>query len=260
MNVLHPGTRLPIRALGSGLLLFALGACGGRQAIPGECGSVHGAEICVWGESSGGEIVSFGATVPISAIEDAPAEAAMAWPPVANAVLELPEAVRNETGFHLLTVFWEAHGHPPGPYLTPHFDFHFYSITGEELQAIDCVDVSKPAAIPAGYTLPDVNIPEIGDLPGLCVPAMGMHSLPTEEMESQSPFEKTLVVGYYGGQSIFMEPMLTQASLLERQSFSLEVPTVPGQPSGVRYPTSFQAEYDEYAQAYRFVFSALEGD
>ena len=34
--------------------------------------------------------------------------------------------------------------------MTPHFDFHFYLISREEIAAIDCKSESKPAALPAG--------------------------------------------------------------------------------------------------------------
>lgn len=230
------------------------------ETIMGDCGSVHGADICTWGETMGGEVTAFGATIPMDAITGAPEEAPMAWPPEASAVVKLPDAVATATGFHSLTVFWEPHGHPPGAYLTPHFDFHFYSMADEARMAIDCVDTSKPSAIPAGYALPDVNIPEIGDLPGLCVPTMGMHSLPASELESPEVFEKTMVVGYYQGESIFIEPMITKATMMQRQGFTLDIPEIPGKPAGARYPMQFRADFDSTANAFRFVFSGFPAE
>jgi hypothetical protein len=240
---------------GLGLLLIGITGCSRRETVPGECGPVNGAEVCVWGEMSGKTILSFGATIPIQAIENAPDEAPMLWPPVAEAALTLPEAVSTATGFKHLTIVWEPHGHPPGPYLTPHFDFHFYSLSNAERDAIDCVDAGKPEQLPAAYELPDIEIPGLGLLPGLCVPKMGMHSLLGEELRSQDVFEKTLVVGYYHGQPIFVEPMIARAALTARRSFTLPIPEVPNRAAGSRYPTSFRADYDSTAQAYRFVFS-----
>jgi hypothetical protein len=213
----------------------------------------------VWGELSGNTLVAFGATVPVGSVENAPGDAPMVWPPVAAAAIPLPEAVSSATGFAALNIFWEAYGHPPGPYLVPHFDFHFYHIPTADIDAIDCADLSKPARLPTEYELPDVDIPEIGNLIGLCVPQMGMHALPATEMRAATEFQKTMVVGYYRQQPIFVEPMITRATLLERRSFALDVPDVPNRPAHVRYPMRFRADYDSNAQAYRFVFSELTG-
>jgi len=235
-----------------------LPACARRQVVKGECRPVNGADVCAWGETSGGALVAFGATVPVGAIENAPAEVPMAWPPVADAVIPLPDAVSSATGFRDMTLYWEPHGHPPGPYLVPHFDFHFNTISTDELNTVDCADSTKPARLPEAYELPDVTIPQLGTLLGLCVPKMGMHALLGSELHAPTAFEKTVIVGYYHGRPIFVEPMITRATLLGRQSFSLGIPRVPDGQAGVRYPTTFRAEYDGTAQAYRFVFSGLQ--
>jgi len=156
-------------------------------------------------------------------------------------------------------VFWEPHGHPPGPYLTPHFDFHFYSVSRADVQAIDCADATKPAQLAAGYELADVTIEPIGHLVGLCVPQMGMHALPAAELVSTTPFEKTMVLGYYEGQSIFVEPMITRAALLARHSFTLDIPEIPGRPAASRYPRKFRADYDAVGQEYTFTFHDFTG-
>lgn len=240
-----------------GMLLIGLAACNRRQVVQGECRPINGADVCTWGETTGGAVVAFGATVPVASAENAPADAPMAWPPASAAMIPLPEAVSAATGFKVLTLYWEPHGHPPGPYLVPHFDFHFYAYSADEVNAIDCADSTKPAQLPAAYELPDVDIPGVGMLRGLCVPTMGMHSLPAAELHGTTPFQKTMIAGYYHGQPIFVEPMITRATLLERRSFSLDVPEVPGRPANVRYPTTFRADYDSTAQAYKFVFSGL---
>jgi hypothetical protein len=251
-----------LRHLGGGLAgatLVALGlglvGCSRHQIVQGECRPLNGADVCGWAETSGSTLMAFGATIPVASAENAPAEAPMVWPPVEAATIPLPDVVKSATGFDNLKVYWEPHGHPPAPYLVPHFDFHFYSIASAEVSAIDCADSTKPGQLPAGYEMPDMNIPQIGNLIGLCVPGMGMHSLPGTELTASTPFEKTMVVGYYHGQSIFVEPMISRATLLGRRGFSIEVPQVPGRPAGVRYPLKFRADYDSTAQAYKFVFS-----
>ena len=237
-----------------GVLVIGLAACSQRLIVQGECHPVNGADTCVWGEISGNTLVAFGATVPIRSVENAPADAPMVWPPVAAAAIPLPEAVRSATGFENLTIYWEPHGHPPGPYLTPHFDFHFNAIPIANVGAIDCADSTKPSRPPAGYELPDVSIPQIGNLIGLCVPKMGMHAVPGADLHATTLFEKTMLVGYYHGQPIFLEPMITRATLLERRSFALSIPNVPDRPANLRYPTRLRADYDSTAQGYRFVF------
>lgn len=242
------------------LSVLALGAamsCGGSEIVQGECAPLHGAEVCVWEETRGEAVISFGATIPIAAIENAPADAEMVWPPVAGLRVPLPGHLSEATGMRSMTVYWEPHGHPPGPYLTPHFDFHFNNVTAAARAAIDCSDLTKPAQLPAGYTLPDVDIPGLGNLVGLCVPQMGMHAVLESELTATTPFRATMIVGYYAGKPVFIEPMVTREMLLERKSFTLDVPTIPGLPASVRYPTSFRADFDEKAQAYRFVFEGI---
>ena len=249
-NSRHPGGFLAGAALA--VLVIGLVACSKRQVVQGECRPVHGADVCVWGERTGNTLLAFGATVPVGSVENAPADAPMVWPPVVAATIPLPEVVKSATGFDNLTVFWEAHGHPPGPYLVPHFDFHFNTIP---VGAIDCADSTKPGRLPAAYELPDISIPQLGNLIGLCVPGMGMHALLGTELNAPTVFQKTMVVGYYRGQPIFVEPMITRATLLERRSFLLNIPDVPDRPTNARYPTRFRADYDSTAQAYKFVFS-----
>ena len=201
--------------------------------------------------------MAFGATVPIGSVQNAPADAPMVWPPVAAAVIPLPEAVSSATGFKVMTLYWEPHGHPPDPYFVPHFDFHFYTISADELSAIDCADSTKPVRPPVAYELPDVSVPQLGTLLGLCVPKMGMHAVRGAELHAATTFQKTMIVGYYRGRPIFVEPMITRATLLERRSFSLDIPEVPDRPTSERYPTTFRADYDSTAQMYKFVFSGL---
>jgi hypothetical protein len=233
-------------------------ACGGPQIVQGDCRSVHGADICLWTEMTASAPSSFGLTVPLRAIEAAPADAPMTWPPVAAATIPVPAALTSATAIETVTIFWEPHGHPPGPYLTPHFDFHFNTLSAAALDQIDCADTTKPATLPAAYGMTDVDAGPLGMLVGLCVPKMGMHAVPASELQMTEPFQKTMIVGYYGAKPIFIEPMITRATLLERHNFAMTVPDVPGRAAGARLPTRFRADYDAAAASYRFVFSELK--
>ncbi len=256
-------TRSHVVVLGAALL----GACAGKPQVTevkGACADVYGAQVCTLAHVQGDSVIDVQATIPLASIAGAPAEMPEAWPPVALARLATPASVQGKSGIHELTMYWEAHGHPPGPYLTPHFDFHFYLEPPPAIAAIDCKDLSKPASLPEGYTLPDIALPPemakvvgVDTLVGLCVPQMGMHAVPTAELESDHLFTGDMIVGYFAGKPIFMEPMLTKELLMKKQSFSYPIPDVPGMTG--RHPTSFRAEWDANAQAYHFVFSGFAG-
>ena len=227
------------------------------RQIAGACQPAFGAPVCSWAEMSGTKVLAMGATVPMASIENSPVDGPMVWPPVATAVVAMPAEARAATGVDHLTVFWEHHGHPPTPFMTPHFDFHFYTISDAERQTIDCANKTKPAVLPAGYSLPDVTIPGIGVLTGICVPRMGMHSLLTSELAGTTPFSGTMVLGFYDARPIFFEPMVAKARLMEKRTFAIPLVTPAGLAAGVHYPTRFEAVYDASIPGYRFVFSGF---
>lgn len=237
-----------------GLVALGLAGCSSSpKVVQDQCSTVYGGDVCTWHEMKGNQLLAFGATIPMQSVDSAPAEVAMDWPPVAVAEISLGDTVKSATGFDMLTMYWEAHGHPPGPYLTPHFDFHFYSIPASEIAAIDCSDTTK-AEPPAGYVLPDEDAGKLGTLVGICVPKMGMHALPQAEMESTTLFKQTMIVGYYHAKPIFLEPMITRATLDGGQDFTLDVPAISGWPADVHPPQSFSATYDSTAHAWKFAW------
>lgn len=227
------------------------------REIKGDCGEAYSARICTYARMVGDQVQEVGIVVPDALADNVPAEQPMVWPPRPAAQVAFPNEVRQATGIEHLTVFWEEHGHPPGPYLVPHFDFHFYVQPAAETAAIDCKDLSKPARLPADYQLPDVPIPGLGTLIGLCVPGMGMHAASTAELTSKEPWRGSLIAGYYKGKLIFFEPMLPKSLLKAHQSFPLTVPPLEA-PANVRLPTHFSGDYDAGAHAYRFVFSGFQ--
>ncbi len=252
------GTTMRLGAL-SVFVSLALAGCSNNkvQVVQGSCHDMNGAQVCVWGEMTGKTLTSFGATIPLAAISNAPDSIPMVWPPVADAILPLPAEVTSATGFTAATFYWEPDGHPPAPYLTPHFDFHFYHIPTAQIDAIDCADTTKPAQLPAGYELPDETIPGMGTLVGICVPKMGMHSLPTAEANGTTLFGHDILIGYNHQQPIFVEPMISKATLMKQQTFADDVPAVPNGAAGVHYPTHFEATWDSTAKAYKFTFTGF---
>jgi hypothetical protein len=253
---------VPLHLLALGILLVACAKEVPVVAVQGECGDAYKGNVCTWAQMKGDSLIEVGATVPLASIENAPNEEAMVWPPKSLATLQIPAAAAQKSGFDHLTMYWEPMGHPPGPYLTPHFDFHFNMISSADRTAIDCSDAGKPAALPTGYGIVDVPLPPpmaamtgTNTLVGLCVPQMGMHSLLNTELQSKDPFRGSMVIGYYHQKPIFIEPMLTRTMLMEKRSFTLPIPNLPGA-SGV-YPHEFRAVYDSTKQAYSFTFSSF---
>lgn len=241
------------------LTVGALVAAVGRDTptTSSSCSAVLGSEVCTWVVMEGGTATELGATIPLSLIESVPADAEMVWPPQELAAVALPAEAREALGIDHLGINWEANGHPPESFLTQHFDFHFYNITQAEVEAIDCANSAKPATAPTDYTLPDIDVPGMGTLVGLCVPLMGMHAMPAGEVHDTHAFEASMMVGYYGAQPIFFEPMVSRELLLRRADFSLPMPVVEGLPHGVRYPRAFRAEYDAGAEQYRLIFTGF---
>ena len=241
-----------------GLVTIAVFAGGARvqakDAVAGTCGSVFGAKVCTSYRMQSGKVTEFSMRVPIAAIEQAPASAPMVWPPKADLVVPFATEVHEQTGFTFANIYWNPHGHTPAVYMVPHFDFHFYFAPEEEVQGIDCKDTRKPQIIPAGYALRDEEVPKLGTLVGMCIPAMGMHAVPATDLDGKTHWEGSLLVGYYGGKPIFIEPMITRELLLRKHSFSLPVPKI--EPTAhVRYPKRFNAIYDPKSESYDFTFS-----
>jgi len=247
------------------LLVVAAAGCATYATpmeVAGSCGNVFKSQVCTWATLDGSTLVEAGAMVPIASIENAPAEVPMVWPPVPEATIDMPDLVRQQGGLVQFTVDWEAGGHPPAAFMTPHFDFHFYTMGAADVAAIDCKDESKPAALPAAYALPDIPLPPhmahmmgVPALVGLCVPKMGMHGVPAADVARTEVFGGTMVVGYYKGKPIFIEPMVSKAMLMKKAAFELPIPEVPGLAGP--HPTKFRAEYDTTQQAYRLILSGF---
>ena len=162
-----------------------------------------------------------------------------------------------------LGVNWKIFGHPPQTFMTPHFDFHFYMLSGEEVMAIDCQDVTMPdpAIVPEGYVLPDEYIPEMElMLVGLCVPEMGMHAVNAEESAAEEFFDGTMIVGYIHGKTIFVEPMIAKHTLMRRQDFDIVLPDMGDRGSGLTNPADFMAYYDAENDAFNLTFTMASAD
>lgn len=135
--------------------------------------------------------------------------------------LALPSQVPAPYNHVLLD--WNPEGHPGPGYDAPHFDFHFYYTSPEEVDAIAFNPVPPP--VDPAYVAPNY-IPDL-----VVVPQMGLHYLDLLAPEfNGGAFTHTFIYGYNDGHQTFVEPMITYATLQAGESFDLLV----------RQPTNFE--------------------
>jgi len=233
--------------------------------VVGETDALFDGRVVTWAELGQDQTVTaVGATLKLTTVRNAPTAQAQRGTEgdhqhvEAHSVrLDLPKVARETTYFDHLQIDYNPAGHAPTAYEVPHFDFHFYGIDTDEQLAIDCTDRTMPpdALVPSDYqVLPPRPEPEGG-----CVPEMGNHAVDTRapelRPEDPAPFTQTLILGYYGGELTFVEPMITRQFLLQHEEVERSVPVPERVGRSTRYPTSFEAVYDEAEQAYRLIWS-----
>jgi hypothetical protein len=170
-------------------------------------------------------------------------------------ILALP-AEGVDTPFNFVRVNFGPAGHPPpGIYDKPHFDFHFFLITEQEVAAIGPSDpnfLQKGAQTPASELTPPDYVAD-----PVAIPGHGTHwTDPTSPEFQGQPFTATFLYGFYEGRVIHLEPMATSAFLLTRPNFTaaIKLPTSFAEPG--LYPTSYSVRFDATAGGY---IIALEG-
>jgi hypothetical protein len=194
-------------------------------------------------------------------------------------ILSLPS--NNQTPFKFVELNWNPLGHEPdGVYQdVPHFDFHFYTISKAERDAITPKDPefeSKANNLPPKEFVPPFTVP-LGP-PGappakVAVPMMGVHwsDLRSAELqrllgkpEAFKPFTATFIHGSWNGKFHFWEPMVTRAHILEKkttdaavrdQVIPISIPAkyqVPGY-----YPSAYRITWDAEAREYRIALTEL---
>ena len=249
MVTLAPG--VPVGLLVISLLACDSDASGGSDAGAPEHGSestegtLFGVKVTSYVILSRGEVAQVGVRIPLSAIESAPTDA----PFQNDLVLDMPEAAKQQTFLSQLRVNWLAHGHGPAPYGGPHFDFHFYRGSTSEIDAISCGGAAEfpPEILTADH-----------ERPSSCVPGMGYHAWPRADTLPDATFSASLILGYVPTQLVFIEPMITQATLLEKRDFELSItPPNKNGAAPTRYPTLMRARYEPDSERYQLEFDVF---
>lgn len=169
-------------------------------------------------------------------------------------ILALPEQA-SAMPFNHIGLDWNPNGHePPEIYDKPHFDFHFYMISPEERNSITATgeDVAKLSRNVSSEYIPERYVPTPGG-----VPRMGAHWIDpaSPEFNNQS-FTKTFIYGFYDGNMVFVEPMVTKA-FLETRPNTTDIIKLPAKyPKKGYYPTRYSVKYDVTAKEFTL---SLEG-
>jgi len=225
----------------------------GVRVIWGESTIVDGSRIATWALVSPRDqtILAVGVTFSLKMAKNMPEDGS--GPAGAFASLEFPALVQETTFFNHLEIQPEPHGHvsPPGSngtvYSVPHFDFHFYSIPEEEVLSIP----AKNPPLPPAYEIPSGYLPA-----GPSIAEMGRHSSPRSVL-FMDKLTAAMVIGYLpdGSRMHFLEPMVSQETLLNKQDFTLDVPRLTTFGREMLYPTQFEATFQ--GNSWSFVFSGF---
>lgn len=183
-----------------------------------------------------------------------------------ESVLLFPEEAAATPLDHAL-VNWNPAGHAPaGVYDAPHFDFHFYTTSVEDREAIPPAAADTLCSVPnppdvggehpvpvscetfeqAVMPLPADQMPPGYMSVGEVIPAMGDHLINVQapELTGEAPFTHTWVYGAFGGRLTFYEPMVA-VSFLEEQNEETcaAIPMPEAMPEAGYYPTQYCIRY-----------------
>lgn len=210
--------------------------------------------------------VEFGVALDADAMQNLPAP--MAMPPGMehgdSHMYLLPLPSKAPAPYQLVELDWNPQGHG-APYTQPHFDFHFYTISQAERDAIDPSDpqyATKAAAFPAAaYIRPNFIFPGdvLGQTPAqMAVPHMGVHWLDMTAPELRGvPFTTTYITGTWNGKTIFQEPMITREFIMATSDATIPVPQAQRASPAGYYPGAYRITYDAQAKEYRIALSNL---
>lgn len=164
-------------------------------------------------------------------------------------MLGLP-AEANSSGYNHCEVDWNPHGHEPlFAYGVPHFDFHFYMVSPGELAQI--VPGPDTIAVEQKY-IPQDYVSGV-----MAVPNMGTHWIDTTAAEFHGqPFTATFIYGFYHGDMIFLEPMISKSFMESKPNLTVAVKQPQAYQHHGYYPSKLHVYYDNGKQEYVI---ALEG-
>jgi hypothetical protein len=239
------------------MLSLAVIGCSDDPATPSKAGTTYGPKMAMGQDSvqtyittnTAGDATEIGIQFPSKAMNGIPAN-----PQGSTFMLDFPSTLPAPWKF--VMVNWNPQGHPPQPYLTPHFDIHFYMSSMTEVMAIpgppapDLTPIND-SLLPADYVTDSVSIP-----------AMGVHWVDRMAPElaftdTNMRFGQTLIYGTYQGKVTFVEPMVAKKFFDDKTattSFPIKQPRI--YPTGF-FPTTYNINYDAATDTYTVSLSGL---
>ncbi len=158
--------------------------------------------------------------------------------------LKLPKKV-STSPFEFLMFDWNPQGHEPeGIYTVPHFDVHYYIV---DEQTVAAIIPGPDSVLPAAQYMPTGYFSTFS-----AVPNMGTHYLDSQAPELHgSAFDKTFIYGFYRGNLLFMEPMITKAFFESKPDVNIDiVQPAAFQQTGKAFPMKYRISYDASAKQY----------
>ncbi len=189
-----------------------------------------------------------GIRMSAASLNGLPAEDAV---PPRMLILALPTQA-SATAFDHVMLNWNSHGHEPAELFgKPHFDMHFYMIDPASVEKINpsspqAANLPAPKYIPLDYVTPPGTPVEN------TVPAMGLHWLDRTGgfQPGKYDFKQTVINGSWDGRYIFVEPMMTRAWMLTKQTVHENVKQPQAYQRNAYFPTTYNVRYDDQAKEY----------
>ena len=149
-----------------------------------------------------------------------------------NLMIPVPE--KSGSPFRFVMVNWNSSGHEPDSiYGLPHFDFHFYTSSQDEVMKY--TDTVKLQKIPSADYVP-ANHVAVHPLP-----MMGNHFIDVTSPELRGQvFTQTFIYGSYDSKVVFYEPMVTLNFLKSQSEFERSLPQPAKFMTAGYYPTKMK--------------------
>jgi hypothetical protein len=247
-----------------------------QYGTPIQLGQGRARTYVVLDRKAGGAPLEVGVALDERALDGLPTHGTGDGPHGNFVAYDLPMPAQHATPYRFVELDWNpaGHGHPHGD---AHFDFHFYTVTPEERNAIDPSDPqfqAKANNAPGAAYVPQPFLMYPAPPNAMAVPRMGVHWIDPRSPELQEllgnpagykPFTTTFIMGSWDGKFIFAEPMITRAYIVGKKSATdaavqdevIALPTAQRYAAPGYYPSAYRIAWNAQAKEYRIALTQL---